>query len=671
MSVERSLFPSVLILSAALAGPALAADDGDAEAAPAATKLGAVSVTTTRTEKAVEEVPAAVTLIDAEELQRRQAQDLNDVLRDIPGVTLSGGPRSTVLSPTIRGLGDERVVIRLDDARQNYLVGHKARVFVEPDLLKQVEVLRGPGSTMFGSGAIGGVVSMTTKDAADLLRPGETAGAMTSYGYASNPNENHVTATAFARPDDRVDVLGSVSHRNHGNIEDGAGDKLAYSDDNILSGLLKMTLRPAEGHQVTLSAQRFTDNQQITSSGDAAASTSSYPTDRDTIQNTYTLRYAYADPTNPWLDLRATLYQNDSHIDEYRLSDRRHDERDQTTRGLDLANTSRFAVLGGKHALTYGVERYEDEQEGKRDGVATSGWYPKATMDVLGGFVQDEMTFGALTVTPGVRYDSFDLSADGQRDRDGDSVSPRLAVAYQVTPWLQPFVSYAEAFRAPSLTTMYNSGVHYSIPPFVTNNFVPNPDLKPEKAHNVELGANMVWRDLRGGDKLTSKVVGYENRVDDFIEQTVGTTTTTTSNIPKSRIRGVELELGYDSVNWFGSVGASRIRGKNETDGTPINSMPADQVSFTAGYRFADIGLEAGWHTALVAAQDRVVSGAGTATDGYAVHDLFASWTPVEWTEDVRLNFGVDNIFDKSYRPHGSGLREAGRNVKAGVTLRF
>lgn len=657
MPAKRTLIPSLLILTAASA----------AQAQETATRLQGVSVTTTRTEKPVEETAAAVTVVDAEDLERLAPQDLRDILRDVPGVSFSGGPRAGVMSPTIRGLGDERVVIRIDNARQNYQVGHKARLFMEPDLLKQVEVLRGPGSTLFGSGAIGGVINMTTKDAADLLKPGQKMGGQVRTSYASNPNENHVTGTAYARPLDGLDILTSISHRNFGNMENGNGDKLVDSGDNIVSGLLKVSVTPAPNHKLTAQAERYVSNTTIPLTADSSSNGAPANTaDRDSVRNSYALHYVYDAPTDRLFNLKATLYRNETELDDIRQSDRRLDERDQITEGLDIANTSRFGGLGGQHALTYGVESYRDRQEGKRNGVSTPGWFPDATMDILGGFVQDEIGFGALTVTPGLRYDSFDLSATGQRERSDGAFSPKLGVAYQLTPWAQPYASYAQAFRAPSLTTMFNSGQHYP-----GNNFIANPDLKPETAHNFELGANLKWRDVVSPrDKLTSKLAAYQNNVSDYIEQTIGTTTTTTRNIDKARIRGVEAELGYDSLSWFGSVGGAVIRGKNITNRTALNSIPADQVNFTLGHRFSEWGVETGWRTALVAAQNRVNS-SGTASSGYALHDVFASWTPPQWNDDLRLDFAVDNLFDKYYRPHDSAIWEAGRTVKAGLSVKF
>ena len=632
------------------------------------TSLDAVSVTATRTEKPAIETPAAVSLIDREDIERHQAQTLQDILRDVPSVDFSGGPRTTVMSPQIRGLGDERVVIRLDNARQNYYVGHKARVFVEPDLLKQVEVLRGPGSTLFGSGAIGGVIDMKTVDAADLLKPGQSVGGRIKAGFASNRVERHLNTAAYARPNEWLDVLADVGGRSAENIETGSGDDIQYSGDDILTGLLKLSLTPAPHHRVTLQAQRFSDNHVIALTPDSQnAVTPANRVDRDTLQDTYNVTYSYADPANPWFDFKATAYQNQSRIREYRHSDRREDVRDQDTTGLDVANTTRIDAGSHRHAITYGTEIYKDEQIGYRAGAVTAGWYPDAEMNIAGGFVQDEITVGDWTLTPGVRFDSYDLSAQGQRSRSDNAVSPRISLAWQAASWLQPFVGYAEAFRAPTLSTMFNAGTHYP-----GNTFVANPDLEAERARNIEAGANLKFDAvLSPHDKLRTKVVAFQNKIDDFIEQTVGATTTTTSNIPQTRLRGLELEVVYDSLSWFGGVGASLVRGKNLTDDTPINSMPADKVALSGGYRVPEWGLEGGGRVSLVNGQHRVVSGSGVATGGYALFDLFLSWTPEALGRDVSFNLGVDNLLDKNYRAHNQSLYEAGRDVRATVTARF
>ena len=100
------------------------------------------------------ETPSAVTVINGEEMDRLQPSTYENLMSDTPGVVIQGG-RGVAQEPNIRGFQDEQVVIRVDGTRQNFDLQHRGRFFVDPALLKQVEVLRG-ASAMFGSGALGG-----------------------------------------------------------------------------------------------------------------------------------------------------------------------------------------------------------------------------------------------------------------------------------------------------------------------------------------------------------------------------------------------------------------------------------------------------------------------------------------------------------------------------------
>ena len=98
---------------------------------------------------------------------------------------LTGGPRRTGEVPSIRGFDGPDVVVLFDGARQNFGSAHDGRFFIDPGLVKRVEVLRGSASSLYGSGGTGGVIEFRTVDAADFLAPDESAGATVSGGYAS------------------------------------------------------------------------------------------------------------------------------------------------------------------------------------------------------------------------------------------------------------------------------------------------------------------------------------------------------------------------------------------------------------------------------------------------------------------------------------------------------
>ncbi|HAY49315.1 MAG TPA: TonB-dependent receptor, partial [Thalassospira sp.] len=304
--------------------------------------LDAITITANKLETSVIDAPASISVVDEEELERRQASDLSDILRGMPGVEIHGGPRSTVQEPIIRGLTGDRVVVRVDGARANMSVGHKGRFFFDPEVLKSVEVYRGAASTMQGTGALGGVIALTTKDANDLLDPGQTLGARVKVGYASVDHGLTTNGMAYGRPSDNTDLLVSVTRESTGNFESGDGDKQPYTDDDYINGMLKGGIDINDASRLTLTVQRYNDDHRLPSAPDsgAALSTSNYLVNRESEETSMVLGYRYHDSANDWIDANLNAYGMRTDLDEKRVSDGRHDERTLDTIGLDGSNTS-------------------------------------------------------------------------------------------------------------------------------------------------------------------------------------------------------------------------------------------------------------------------------------------------------------------------------------------
>lgn len=632
-----------------------------------ATTLDSMTITGTRTEKAAIEVPAAITVVDRDSIVESQAKSLDDILETVPGLEMGGGPRDTAEQPNIRGFSGERVVMRVDGVRKNFEAGHRGRVFMEPSLLKQVDVLRGPSSTLYGSGAIGGVVSVETVDAADLLEPGQTIGGMVRTGFHTSNSQRFVTATAYGAPTDNTDVLFNLTRSSAGNYTDGSGNDVPGSGDSILSGLAKGSVI-VDGHGLEASVQSFKDDHIIPT---AANTNSTDFADRITNEKSAALTYAY-EGMGSWLDARATAYYSRTDIREIRLSDRRHQTTELDTVGIDAANTSRFALSDWANLnLTAGLEAFQDRQVGSTNGTLRQE-FPSAERNTQGYFLQAEFElYDDLTVTPSARYDYYHLTAIGQPDNEEGEISKQIAVSYRVAPWLTAFGSYAEAFRAPSLTELFVGGTH-----FVFNTFVANPDLRPEFAKNKEVGlATSFDNVLSEGDAFRMKGSVFRNDVEDLIElQVVGGIfgTSTNVNVTDARIEGVELEAGYDSGTLFGAATYARLRGDDLADGDPLGDIPEDKATATIGYKWAPHGVKAGWRTIYYGGQERVPNGTVPVKGSKFIHDVFVSWVPKDKGLDgLRVDFGVDNIFDKDYQRFLSELREAGRNAKLSVSYKF
>ncbi len=632
------------------------------------TSLDAVTVTSTRTEMSAIESPAPVTVIGREEIERSQAQSLADIIKAVPGIQMTGGPRNTAEQPTIRGLSGSQVVVRVDGARRNFESGHRGQLFLDPTMLSQIDILRGPSSVMYGTGALGGVMNLETVDASDLLEPGDTFGIRTRTGYQLNNSQILGSISAFGTPTDNSDLLLSVTHASSDDYDDGAGDSIPGSNDDVIAWLFKGGAE-MEGHTLEAAMNSYRNDHVIP----VAANTNGTDfAERDTSDFSGSLNYGFVG-NDGLIDLDATAYYSMTDIQEVRFQDGRRDETRSETYGLDATNTSRVGVTEWSDlAFTAGLELFEDTQRGLRNGNIRTQ-FPDAMRTSQGYFAQAEFTlFDDLTLTPAIRYDVVDLNPSDREGTTEDHLSRQFSAAYALTPWLTGFASYAEAFRAPSLTELYNGGTH-----FVFNTFVSNPDLRPEVAENKEVGLAASFDDvLQPRDALRMRGTYYQNDINDLIElQVVGGAfgTSTNNNVTEARIRGLELEAAYESADFFGSLSYSRSRGDNLSTGEALQSILEDKAAVSIGYRWTDLGLTTSWRTIYYAGQDRIPTGTTSVAHGMKfIHDLQVSWEPDDESLDgLRVDFGIDNVFDKDYQLYRSDLREVGRNVKLSVGMTF
>lgn len=114
--------------------------------------------------------PGQVSVVTRADLDTLAPSSVSDALRDVAGLDFAGGPRRTGETPSLRGLSGQNVLILLDGARQSFSSAHDGRFFLDPDLIGTVEVVKGPASALYGSGAVGGVLAFESVNASDLPR---------------------------------------------------------------------------------------------------------------------------------------------------------------------------------------------------------------------------------------------------------------------------------------------------------------------------------------------------------------------------------------------------------------------------------------------------------------------------------------------------------------------
>lgn len=689
------LAPTALASTLTLTGIAAAQETGP-DAAPHT--LDPITVTATTNPLRAFEYPGQVSVIERREIENLNPSSLADVLRFTPGVEFAGGPRRTGEVPSIRGFDGPDVTVLFDGVRQNFNSGHDGRLFVDPSLLRTVEVVRGPVSALYGSGGLGGVIELRTIEAGDFLAPGDSLGARAGLGYRTASDEVLATGAAFGRAGG-LDVVGAFTRRHGDDIELGDGETLDFARTRIRSGLLKGTYTGFEDQRLELSYLAFRDEPREPDNGQGAGSGALV--DKEVLNDTLRFGYRFDDPDNRWLDLGLTAFYARNQVNEEVLGEgglsppgtslkRRVD-----TLGTRLDNRTRFD-LGERSSLllTYGAETFRDVQDGRsslapdreRNGV------PDARALTTAGFAQGELlveepfgTPGAWLIVPGLRYDRFSNSADLGDDTEDDAFSPKLGVSYLPTDWLVIFGSYARAFRAPTFDELYADGLHFTIGPIV-NEFVPNPDLEPQTTDNYEIGAGVQFDDvLTAGDELTLKGSYFWIEGEDFIDLEVDQPpitdacfipppfgidcdgTTRAENVADASLHGFEVEGGYETRRWLLEAAYSYLDGEDEDTGEPLGVVQPHRLATQVGLKLPELDALVGWRGIFAGRLDRAPD--AEERDAYVTHDLFAVWQPLEGPlAGFRLDLGVTNLTDKTYSRVFTGASEEGRSFNVAVS---
>lgn len=553
--------PLAALIGLSLATPAFA----DAPA----TTLPQVDVTATQPAVKLD-TPGTVSVITREKIDRYMVQNIRDLVRYEPGVSVVGtAGRFGLDSFNIRGLSGNRTRIEIDGVSLPASFGasvaggsfRAGRNQIDLDNIKDVQIIRGPVSALYPSDAMGGMVSLRTKDPVDYLQPGRAFGGQAKASYDGSDNSKGAVAS-FAFGDARDSVLLQASYRrgheteNKGDVG-GTGatgrtqaDPLTYKQ----TGLLAKYVHDADsGRRDFLGVETSrTDSRSdnLTSVTGAASYYRSQDSNRrfklDFGQSYGELGSVLADSldwtaywqktsslTNTQTDT-ATIARYYSSLPDQektfggKLVANRHlagDAVDQTfSYGLELSRTTPKGYVGG-----YGVNKTTGASGSSSSylpGTYPMHLFPRSDTDRYAVFGQDRISLldDRLTITPGVRVDRYEykpredslyyaMTGAPRQDYSATGVSPKLGLQWKFNDTLSAYFNYTEGFRPP----LYNEidgawGETASYGPVVINiGYLPNHDLKEETSRGGEIG-------LRGaGDAGWFNLSGYYTYYDDFI----------------------------------------------------------------------------------------------------------------------------------------------------------
>lgn len=663
---KTMLLAGTVLTTLALCAPVLADD----------TELAPVTVSTEKA-KVATDTAAAVSELDEEDIEEAQAENLTDLLKSIPGVSVAGTSSPTGQAINIRGFGsqggtygtDQRVVVSVDGTNQGgdelYRIGSMS--FIDPELLKNVKVFRGPAGTgLYSSGAIGGAVIAETKDASDLLEADDTWMARQKLQYSSNGNA-WLSSTYFAaRPLENLELLGSFAYRNSDLHQDGDGNDIEGTDYGAPNGLIsgKYTFGETGAHSVKATYQH-NEGTQTNVPFSALSSTFTYfgNVDRDIVEDKANLEYAYSPTDNDLIDFKLNFGYRKSQVDQYNStmpSIAYLTEADYTSEVYSFRgeNTSRLTTGMFNHTLIYGLDGSLYDRTGDYDGAQVSS-APDGRSTKVGAFLQDKIEVGRLTLTPTMRveYQSLEplngTSSGYAEESTNFAVAPSLEAVYALTNHLNVFGSIAYTDRLPTADELFATGV--------------TDELEPETALNYEAGVSYDHQNfITDGDVFQTKISVYQNNIENMIDG--GT------QADEAKVEGVEVEARYDARRFYTAFSYAQIRGYDLTNQYGSSGwlpyIPADQARFTVGTRFPTWNLDVSWEAVFTAGQERVSS--LSATSGYALHNFKTVWKPDHGVlEGTDVIFGVENIFDKSYTNYLSQEKGDGRTFKLTIAKTF
>ncbi|MDA8516004.1 TonB-dependent hemoglobin/transferrin/lactoferrin family receptor [Citrobacter sp. Igbk 16] len=629
-----------------------------------------MTVTATGNARSAFEAPMMVSVIDATAPENQTASSAADLLRKVPGLTLDGTGRTNGQDVNLRGYDRRGVLVLVDGVRQGTDTGHLNSTFLDPALIKRIEVVRGPSALLYGSGALGGVIAYDTADAKDLLEAGKNSGYRVFGTAASGDHSLGMGASAFGRTD-TLDGLLAWSTRDRGDLRQSDGT--TAPNDEAINNMLAKGSWKIDSAQTLAGSLRYYNNdaREPKNPQTSAADTSNNPmTDRSTIQRDAQLTYTLAPADNDWLNADARIYWSEARINAQN-PDATNEFRKQTTKGGKIDNRSRlFTDSFASHLLTYGGEYYRQEQ---RPGGATTG-FPEAKIDFSSGWLQDEITLRDLPVTllGGTRYDSYRGSSDSYADVDADKWSSRAGMTVTPADWLMLFGSWAQAFRAPTMGEMYNDAKHFSIGRFYTNYWVPNPNLRPETNETQEYGFGLRFDDLlMASDALEFKASYFDTKAKDYISTSVNfaAATTMSYNVPNAKIWGWDVMAKYSADLFSLDMAYNRTRGKDTDTGEYISSINPDTVTSKLNIPVAHSGFSVGW-IGTFADRSTHISSSYTKQPGYAVNDFYVSYQGQQALKGMTTTLVLGNAFDKEYWSP-QGIPQDGRNGKIFVSYQW
>ena len=692
--------------------------------------LGEVVVSSLKQERMIKDVPVPLEIVRNENIELASSFTASDILQEQPGIHLSrDGMWSTSIN--IRGFGEQRIVALVDGNRIETATDLMATMsFFDVDDIERIEVIKGATSSLYGTGAMGGIVNVITKDGYFNDEP-YFKGSFNS-GFNS-VNELFTRKLTFNSGSEKwyIRVSGSMRDANNVNTPEGIIDNSQFKDKNVAASA---GYKINQNQTFKIKYQYF-DADDVGIPGGSAFPGPAKATYTDAKRSMISANYEIKDISESFKLLNFKYFHQsilrdvmlEPNIVSYSPdSTRRTTPQYFTPTGFHMTDGIQIQSdwsFGANNNFIAGIDvwrrKLETEREkyilmevldGSGDVLATNTIVrgetpiPNACFGSAGLFFQNEQNLmdDRLKVTLGGRLDGIRIANEKGYDVDyliiNDvlnetppnqritfneneeykfSWSANLGFLYALTDEMDLSLSGGRSFRAPSLEESFK---YIDLGNFVR---LGDPSLNPEKGYSLDLG----WRIWK--PKFQFKVNGFANWLTDMIVEkegefiysyTTGVVDTVgafiNTNVDNARLYGVDLNFQYNFYGNFVLHGSgSYVRGEDTKNDSnlplipPMNGRLGLKYTFPKyfGVDFIAIGF---------ADQDKVAEGE-TETKGFARFD-FRIHSALINLDFAKIQFfgGIENIGDRAYRNHLSTNRgaidiEPGRNFYIKMKVLF